>query len=177
MIDNTEALYPTTDPDAPIVTRESPYVKGKYLKQGHCGGPIGSEYHSGRCSVISWHKQSGTWMLCACDCHEQTEDQLRALALEYTTKNNEGRQRMTATKSRKKSTPARTKKTSPAREVRSCLCECGDTTKGGRFLPGHDAKLKGRMQREYRDAKGKRERDRLERAFHDLKWGKFIPSV
>jgi hypothetical protein len=23
-----------------------------------------------------------------------------------------------------------------------CECDCGGTTKGGRFLPGHDAKLK-----------------------------------
>ncbi len=24
-----------------------------------------------------------------------------------------------------------------------CLCGCGDMTKGGKFLPGHDAKLYG----------------------------------
>ncbi len=25
-----------------------------------------------------------------------------------------------------------------------CLCGCGGTTKGGRFKPGHDAKLHGK---------------------------------
>lgn len=178
MHDHTDSLYPTTDPDAPITTRESPYVKGTYLKQGHCGGPVGSDYHSGRCTVISWHKQSSTWSLCACDCHEQTEAQLRALALEYHTKNTEGRQRMAVKQNtKKKSTPARSKSATPAREARACLCECGDKTKGGKFLPGHDAKLKSRLQNDYRAAKNKRERDKVERVFTDLKWGKFIPTV
>lgn len=25
--------------------------------------------------------------------------------------------------------------------IRPCSCGCGDNTKGGRFIPGHDAKL------------------------------------
>jgi len=34
---------------------------------------------------------------------------------------------------------------------RVCECgECGRTTGGGRFLPGHDAKLKSRLLRDYR---------------------------
>lgn len=28
-----------------------------------------------------------------------------------------------------------------------CVCGCGDRTKGGQFIPGHDAKLKGRILR------------------------------
>jgi len=28
------------------------------------------------------------------------------------------------------------------RTPRLCMCSCGDTTKGGRFLPGHDARLR-----------------------------------
>jgi hypothetical protein len=30
---------------------------------------------------------------------------------------------------------------------RPCLCSCGGTTKGGRFLPGHDARLHGELKR------------------------------
>jgi hypothetical protein len=26
-----------------------------------------------------------------------------------------------------------------------CLCGCGGHTKGGRFLPGHDARLRGKL--------------------------------
>jgi hypothetical protein len=30
---------------------------------------------------------------------------------------------------------------------RSCLCGCGKTTRGGRFKPGHDARLHGELKR------------------------------
>ena len=33
------------------------------------------------------------------------------------------------------------------RTARPCLCSCGGTTKGGRFLPGHDARLHGELKR------------------------------
>jgi hypothetical protein len=33
------------------------------------------------------------------------------------------------------------------REPRECLCSCGGMTKGGRFLPGHDARLHGELKR------------------------------
>ena len=33
------------------------------------------------------------------------------------------------------------------RTPRPCLCSCGGTTRGGRFLPGHDAKLHGELKR------------------------------
>lgn len=39
---------------------------------------------------------------------------------------------------------ARTHK-STRREPRDCACGCGETTAGGRFLPGHDAKLKSQL--------------------------------
>lgn len=29
----------------------------------------------------------------------------------------------------------------------SCMCGCGKKTKGGKFLPGHDAKLRGKLIR------------------------------
>ena len=33
------------------------------------------------------------------------------------------------------------------RPPRPCLCSCGGITKGGRFLPGHDARLHGELKR------------------------------
>ena len=33
------------------------------------------------------------------------------------------------------------------RQPRPCLCSCGGTTRGGRFLPGHDARLHGELKR------------------------------
>ena len=33
------------------------------------------------------------------------------------------------------------------RTPRRCLCSCGGMTKGGRFLPGHDARLHGELKR------------------------------
>jgi hypothetical protein len=38
----------------------------------------------------------------------------------------------------------------PKREPRSCLCGCGHVTKGGRFLPGHQARLLGIIRRQIR---------------------------
>src|SRR6266446_7613258 len=43
-----------------------------------------------------------------------------------------------------------------------CLCGCGGRTKGGRFLPGHDAKLKKALIAEARAGK-KRARNKLEK--------------
>lgn len=34
---------------------------------------------------------------------------------------------------------------STRRQPRECMCGCGETTKGGKFLPGHDAKLKSQL--------------------------------
>lgn len=31
------------------------------------------------------------------------------------------------------------------RQVRDCACGCGQKTRGGEFLPGHDAKLKSQL--------------------------------
>lgn len=61
-------------------------------------------------------------------------------------------------------------------EPRECLCECGDMTAGGRFLPGHDAKLKGRLQSEYREGTAAAQR-KLEKQFEKLGWEKFIPDL
>jgi hypothetical protein len=53
-----------------------------------------------------------------------------------------------------------------------CLCGCGGRTKGGRFLPGHDAKLKKALVADVRAGK-KRARNKLEK----LGWSKFLEKA
>ena len=50
-----------------------------------------------------------------------------------------------------------------------CLCGCGGHTKGGRFLPGHDAKLKKALVADARAGK-KRALNKIEK----LGWAKFV---
>jgi hypothetical protein len=50
-----------------------------------------------------------------------------------------------------------------------CLCGCGGRTKGGRFLPGHDAKLKKALVADARAGK-KRAANKLAK----LGWSKFL---
>ena len=44
-------------------------------------------------------------------------------------------------------TPQEQPTDSPQNPRRSCLCGCGETTRGGRFKPGHDARLHGELKR------------------------------
>jgi len=56
-----------------------------------------------------------------------------------------------------------------------CGCGCGGMTGGGKFLPGHDAKLKGRLIRQCREGtevQKKKARAMLE----ELGWAKYIPK-
>ena len=53
-----------------------------------------------------------------------------------------------------------------------CECGCGGHTKGGRFLPGHDAKLKKELIALALSGK-KRARNRLEK----LGWDKFLEAA
>ena len=41
----------------------------------------------------------------------------------------------------------RPRRPSAPKQPTACMCGCGGLTKGGRFQPGHDMKLKGRLQR------------------------------
>lgn len=56
--------------------------------------------------------------------------------------------------------------------VPSCQCGCGATTKGGRFLPGHDAKLKSSLV-EAALSGSKRAANKLEA----LGWTKFLDAA
>jgi hypothetical protein len=53
-----------------------------------------------------------------------------------------------------------------------CECGCGGSTKGGRFLPGHDSKLKKQLIGQALSEK-KRARNRLEK----LGWGNFLKAA
>ena len=53
----------------------------------------------------------------------------------------------------------------------SCHCGCGGTTKGGRYLPGHDAKHKKALV-EAALGGGKRAANKLEK----LGWSKFLEA-
>jgi hypothetical protein len=45
-----------------------------------------------------------------------------------------------------KQTTPKAKATPKAKEPRNCLCGCGGQTKGGRFIPGHDARFHSRIK-------------------------------
>jgi hypothetical protein len=44
-------------------------------------------------------------------------------------------------------TPQEQPTDAPLGTRRSCLCGCGETTRGGRFRPGHDARLHAELKR------------------------------
>lgn len=52
---------------------------------------------------------------------------------------------------------------------RPCMCGCGGITKGGRFLPGHDARLKSQLLTEAREG-NEEAKLRLE----ELSWEHFL---
>lgn len=84
----------------------------------------------------------------------------------------------TATKTKPKPAAAAAKKDTAAKPKRSpqaCGCQCGSETKGGRFLPGHDARLKGVLLKQLRegDARG---RAAAEKQLRAAGWDKFIPE-
>lgn len=52
---------------------------------------------------------------------------------------------------------------------RQCMCGCGDITKGGRFLPGHDARLKSNLLTEARAGS-----DQARERMAELGWERFL---
>ena len=63
-------------------------------------------------------------------------------------------------------------------EPQSCWCGCEGMTKGGRFLPGHDAKLKGRLTKMVKDTTLPRQdrKDALAE-IQQLGWERFVPQA
>jgi len=58
----------------------------------------------------------------------------------------------------------------PAKVMPFCLCGCGEQTSGGKFKPGHDAKLKSRLVNEYRDGDEATSQN-AKQQLDDLGWG------
>lgn len=54
----------------------------------------------------------------------------------------------------------------------SCLCGCGGTTKGGSFLPGHDAKYKSQLIKEAMAGN-----EEAEQTLADRDWAKFLDKA
>lgn len=52
---------------------------------------------------------------------------------------------------------------------RPCMCGCGEITKGGRFLPGHDARLKSQLLTEAREGN-----EGAVQRLEELGWGHFL---
>ncbi len=67
----------------------------------------------------------------------------------------------------RKTYPARRRTT---RVPQSCRCGCGTMTKGGTFCPGHDARLKGQLLRQWRFAPTPAGRDAAKFALQSLGW-------
>lgn len=68
------------------------------------------------------------------------------------------------------------RKSSRSVSPQDCWCGCEGLTKGGRFLPGHDAKLKGRLTGTVKNATTpvKERKEALARV-QELGWEKFVP--
>ena len=65
-----------------------------------------------------------------------------------------------------------------AGEPRPCLCSCGGTTRGGTFLPGHDARLHGVLKRNLeKDPLLRNERFNDEQRAYAVKRGLVGPEV
>lgn len=66
-------------------------------------------------------------------------------------------------------------KPTPKRQPRTCECGCSEQTKGGRFKPGHDARLKGQLLAKLREGNA-RDRTSAEKQLRAAGWEKFIPE-
>lgn len=60
-----------------------------------------------------------------------------------------------------------------------CLCGCNGETKGGRFIPGHDARMKGVFIREYREASTEAARAKVTKAVEAINpaWTKYLTDT
>lgn len=189
-------FYPATDEAAPAKTAR--WDNGQTRRFGHCSGGPGDVHHGQNCPVAMWSRARAHWDICACECHEDVrndEDALRVIIAQRHTKATRTREAMMAKKastttSKKASTtkarigrskpeakPEVVNSKAPNRKPADCQCKCGGQTKGGRFLPGHDAKLKSALQSAYKAATTEAQRRKIEDEFTSLKWGKYIPAI
>lgn len=61
--------------------------------------------------------------------------------------------------------------------MNDCLCGCGGKT-ARRFMPGHDARLKGELLRQATDPEAKAaDRSKAEKRLNELNWGHFLTKA
>lgn len=62
------------------------------------------------------------------------------------------------------------------KDPQNCVCGCGGLTKGGRFIPGHDARLKGRIVTQWREATTQAGKDKARKALTAVNpdWEKYL---
>lgn len=126
-----------------------------------------------RCDWLYWSRHEQGWRACRCDCHptgHHANGTARDVIAATVTRQEQEMAAKTESKAKPKATPK-------AKAPRDCQCGCGGQTKGGRFLPGHDAKLKSALQTEYRGATTKAQRDKVAKRFDELGWGRFVPVL
>jgi hypothetical protein len=70
-----------------------------------------------------------------------------------------------------KTTPAKANPGKATKSATPCTCGCGGKTAGGRFLPGHDARLKGELQRHFRNGGLNAKQSALVK---ELNWERFM---
>lgn len=137
---------------------------------GHCSNPSTDrpEQSHRRCPWVGQYRP-GEWYTCPCDCHgtpdRETVEQTIASKIEA---------KETKMAAASKQDPKPKAKSTP--EPRDCVCGCGEQTKGGKFKPGHDGRLKGQLIREYREASSKRDRERVAARFREHGWDNHIPA-
>lgn len=73
----------------------------------------------------------------------------------------------------------RERKMPKSKEPQVCLCGCGEQTKGGRFIPGHDARLKGQIVKQWREAKTPADKAKAQKALVAInpEWEKYLVEL
>lgn len=76
----------------------------------------------------------------------------------------------------KTTTRGKERKVPKSKEAQECLCGCGGQTKGGRFVPGHDARLKGQIVKQWREATTAAAKDKARKALVAINpaWEKYL---
>lgn len=107
------------------------------------------------------HLRDDRWTTCSCDCHKApaTVDELDALIARTSVRRSEV---LKATSTRSKSRP--------------CGCGCGDVTKGGTFLPGHDARHRSDLLAVINGEASDGKPEAVAR-MRELNWGRFLPEA
>jgi len=135
--------------------------------------------------------RSGEWVACNHDSHVEPfgetasaeelrrrhliEEVLPGLVDKYVTLESESTEKKPARGNQQSSSSGQRKR--PGKTPRDCVCGCGEQTKGGRFVPGHDAKMRGKLIRAAQNT-DLRLPDRIDalRQLREHKWDAAIPD-